>query len=401
MRPFLYDKIGPEQIIPLQAGPFRFSYAYDSAAIDPAMSYSLVAEVRSGGRRLLTGSVPAIAGGAAEEIELGLYPVPTVDAVSVSVTYPGGSLLAPGAALTVRLAAPVDGVGGWTTISEQQITPDQSGRADFSLPIDLAAIDPYVSYTVLTELTAPGRLTLFSESLALTYGAPASLDLELRPHPDVRALGGVALLPDGMTLPADAVLSVQIVYVYNGLIGSVERSHTFAPGGAGPVPFLIEYMAEGFTAGDESYAVYASVRQGPKLLLTTPLIPLKPSALPATIDVSLQPPTTIGRVEGTISYPADAALPADAVLAVQLADMRVVHGDGQPIVVAEQIIAPLGAAPISFAIEYDPLAIDGRSEYAILTKITAGGKEIFSGPWTYVITNGKPGQVEIALEPAR
>jgi uncharacterized lipoprotein YbaY len=401
MRPFLYDTVGLEQIIPLGPGPTPFSYAYDPNAIDATMPYSLVAEVRAGGRRLLTGSVPALVGGAAEEIELDLYPVPTADTVSGSVTYPGGSLLAPGAALSVKLVAPVDGVGGWTSISEQQITPDQSGRADFSLPIDPAVIDPYVAYTVLTELTAPGRLTLFSESLALTYGAPASLAVELSPIPGLLTLGGNALLPAGMTLPADAVLSVQIAYVYNGVISSVERSHTFAPGGAGPVPFLIEYLPAGFTAGDDHYALYASVRQGPKLLLTTPLIPLNPSALPANIDVTLQPPAMIGRVEGTIAYPAAAALPADARLVVQLADMRYVGGDGVPIVVAEQIVAPVGAAPISFAIEYDPLAMDGRSEYAILTEITAGGRPIFSGPWAYVLTNGKPNQVDITLEPAR
>lgn len=85
---------------------------------------------------------------------------------------------------------------------------------------------------------------------------------------------------------------------------------------------------------------------------------------------------------------------------MQLADTRGVGGDGVPIVIATQTIAPISGERVTFAIEYDPLAIDSRSPYTIYAEIRSGGTVLFRSPGHDVITDGKPTEVEVTLERA-
>jgi uncharacterized lipoprotein YbaY len=70
-------------------------------------------------------------------------------------------------------------------------------------------------------------------------------------------------------------------------------------------------------------------------------------------------------------------------------------------VIATQTIAPINGEPQSFAIEYDPLAIDSRSPYTIYVELRAGETVLSRSQGQDVITNGKPTEIEVTLQPAQ
>ena len=95
-------------------------------------------------------------------------------------------------------------------------------------------------------------------------------------------------------------------------------------------------------------------------------------------------------VTGTVTYLQRSALPDDAVVTVQLADIS--RADAPATVIGVQVIENPGQVPIPFVIEYDPDVIDERFTYAVSATITDGsGALLFRSTTVYpVITRDNP-----------
>lgn len=80
-------------------------------------------------------------------------------------------------------------------------------------------------------------------------------------------------------------------------------------------------------------------------------------------------------VAGEVVYRERIALPLDALLVVELADVSLVDA---PIVIAKRRIAPAGNVPIKFEIGFDPKAIQQGRTYALQARITVGERLMFT-----------------------
>ena len=101
-------------------------------------------------------------------------------------------------------------------------------------------------------------------------------------------------------------------------------------------------------------------------------------------------------VTGTVTYRERIALPADAVLRVQLRDVSKM--DVAATILSEQVIEPKQSVPIPFALPYDPDDIDERMSYSVFADIRSGGKLLFiSDTHNAVLTRGSPNQIDVVL----
>ncbi|RTM11256.1 MAG: hypothetical protein EKK31_00280 [Hyphomicrobiales bacterium] len=81
-------------------------------------------------------------------------------------------------------------------------------------------------------------------------------------------------------------------------------------------------------------------------------------------------------VAGEVVYRERIALPPDAVLVVELADVSL--ADAPATVIAKRRIAPAGQVPIKFEIGFDPKAIQKGRTYALQARITVGERLMFT-----------------------
>jgi uncharacterized lipoprotein YbaY len=94
---------------------------------------------------------------------------------------------------------------------------------------------------------------------------------------------------------------------------------------------------------------------------------------------SSYPPIAVaaGSINGTATFGSAPALPADAVLIVQLRDLTHDADDAAAVLAEERI--PIGgrAAPIPFTLKFDPSRATGKIPFAISASITGHGKLLF------------------------
>jgi putative lipoprotein len=103
-------------------------------------------------------------------------------------------------------------------------------------------------------------------------------------------------------------------------------------------------------------------------------------------------------ITGTVTKLDRRALPAGAVVTVQLQDVSL--ADAPATVVGEHVITTGGEqVPIPFSIEYDADAIDERNSYSLRATITIDGDLRYTSTQSYpVITHGYPADdVEILV----
>ena len=101
-------------------------------------------------------------------------------------------------------------------------------------------------------------------------------------------------------------------------------------------------------------------------------------------------------VSGTVSYRERIALPANALVVVQLRDVSLM--DVAAKLISEQIIEPQHSVPIPFSLAYDPGKIDERMTYAIYATIRSGGRILFVTDRSYqVLTRGHPQRIDLIL----
>ncbi|MBZ9941470.1 YbaY family lipoprotein [Mesorhizobium sp. BR1-1-13] len=80
-------------------------------------------------------------------------------------------------------------------------------------------------------------------------------------------------------------------------------------------------------------------------------------------------------MKGEVTYRERIALPPNAVLSVQLADVSL--ADAPAKIVGEQKLTPAGQVPISFTVKFDPSRIQRRMTYALQARITVGDRLLF------------------------
>lgn len=282
--------------------------------------------------------------------------------VTGTVSYPADPALPPDAVLTIRLLSLSEGgVFGYPALSEQTIRPVGRGPTPFALAYDPAAIRPEWSYGVDAWISAPGRLDWRTEqpSAVLTQGHPATVDVQVVPPAAVASISGTVSYPAQAALPADAVLDIHLVSMeYRDAVGAMRIS----PVGPGPISFSLEYDPRTIDSQGE-YTVYATLRAGEQIpFVTTTPYPVITRGQAATVDVVLQAPATTAATSGTITYRAQQPLPPDAKLVIQVKGHL---GDDVPILVGEQVIAPVESGPIPFAIAVDPATIARRQIYQL------------------------------------
>lgn len=73
-------------------------------------------------------------------------------------------------------------------------------------------------------------------------------------------------------------------------------------------------------------------------------------------------------MSGEVLYRERIALPPNAVLTVQLADVSL--ADASAAIIAEQTVDPAGQVPIKFELRFDPAVIQPNMSYALLARIT-------------------------------
>lgn len=95
-------------------------------------------------------------------------------------------------------------------------------------------------------------------------------------------------------------------------------------------------------------------------------------------------------VSGTITYRDRIAIPANAVVTVQIAEVPAAGRPGA--VIAEQRFTTNGAQPpFRYSITYDPARIDAAKQYTVQSNISVGGQLRYTTNSVYrVITGGAP-----------
>ena len=95
-------------------------------------------------------------------------------------------------------------------------------------------------------------------------------------------------------------------------------------------------------------------------------------------------------VTGTITFDGDQAIPAGAVLTVQLRDVS--YQDASSILIASQTIEDPERFPIEFSVPYDPDEIDSRAIYGLQVRIdSSDGRLIYINDTAFdVLTRGNP-----------
>lgn len=104
------------------------------------------------------------------------------------------------------------------------------------------------------------------------------------------------------------------------------------------------------------------------------------------------------KVTGTISYMDRSALPDNAEITVQLADVS--RADAPATVIAEQKFTSGGKqVPFAFELAYDPTKIDDRFNYAVQATISVDGQLRYRNTQAYlVITQGRPTTVDVIVQ---
>ncbi|MER9447652.1 MULTISPECIES: YbaY family lipoprotein [unclassified Mesorhizobium] len=100
--------------------------------------------------------------------------------------------------------------------------------------------------------------------------------------------------------------------------------------------------------------------------------------VPLVIGVLAVPEPSVAAektLKGEVMYRERIALPPNAVLSIQLADVSL--ADAPAAIVGERKVAPAGQVPIKFEISFDPTVIRPNMTYALQARIIADDKLLF------------------------
>jgi putative lipoprotein len=323
--------------------------------------------------------------------------------ITGTVTINAQRPIPPNAVLRVQLGRENrDGIAYFSVIDQQESPIQDAKPVSFALTYRASDLEPVPgsqipdAYYVVAELLAPGRMpwNARSEPLDLSH-KDAPVAVTLAPPANIAEVNGTLTIPDQPALPADATLTVRLVGEQGYRPDDPTRTDLVIPSvKPGKLPFTIEYITT--SEPQQVYAAHAEVRAGAKLPLISQLVPAVKQGQPSTVDLVLAPPTSIASVTGTVTYTPQQPIPADARLTLEISDASV--SDGPSYVIASHTVTPVGASPVSFAIEYDPALTDQSRMYSVHARIMVGEKLLFINDIYYgVITDGNDKPVEMAL----
>ncbi|MEI6179751.1 MAG: YbaY family lipoprotein [Chloroflexales bacterium] len=115
-------------------------------------------------------------------------------------------------------------------------------------------------------------------------------------------------------------------------------------------------------------------------------------AVPSFVDAQ----TTPAAVSGTLTYRDRVALPANAVVTVQIAEVPTAGRSG--LVIAEQRFTTNGAQPpFRYNIPYDSARIDAAKQYTVQANIKLGGQIRYATNTVYRVISQGAGVIDINL----
>ena len=105
-------------------------------------------------------------------------------------------------------------------------------------------------------------------------------------------------------------------------------------------------------------------------------------------------------LKGEVTYRERIALPPNAELSVQLADVSL--ADAPAAVIGEQKVSPAGQVPIPFEIRFDPSVIRPRMTYALQARITVGNHLVFINDTRHQVDplDDRPQTIVLKMVPA-
>ena len=104
----------------------------------------------------------------------------------------------------------------------------------------------------------------------------------------------------------------------------------------------------------------------------------------------------IGAVTGTLAYREKIAMPADAVVIVQLLDTSKLDVPAEEI--STQLIEDPGSVPVPYKVSFDPAEIVDNHAYSVRATIESGDDLLWTTDTSYpVITNGNPLTADLLL----
>lgn len=236
---------------------------------------------------------------------------------------------------------------------------------------------------------------------------------------DFGTVSGTVTYPERMALPDNAEVLVQLLDVSRmDIAATVIASQTILTNGRQvPLEFLLTYDLASISERG-TYAVSARISLDGRLTsisdtryevinngvtdveISVVHVPTTPEATPEAAVTEGTEMMSFGAVTGTVTYLQRIALPDNAVVLVELADISI--ADAPAFVLASQQFRTKGRqVPFSFALNFDTSNITDSGVYSISARVLVGGELAWiSDTVTPVINNGVY-DVEIVLVPAR
>ncbi len=106
-------------------------------------------------------------------------------------------------------------------------------------------------------------------------------------------------------------------------------------------------------------------------------------------------------ITGTVTYQDRSALPPDAIVEVELADVSIADAPATVLATQTITVGDVQQAPFPFKLAYDPAAVNPASRYVVSARITIDGQLRYRSQTIIpVITNGAPtSDVEVLVSP--
>jgi uncharacterized lipoprotein YbaY len=177
----------------------------------------------------------------------------------------------------------------------------------------------------------------------------------------------------------------------NGHIYNMKQVETDSDSGSGSGTKYAAGSVVWSSTGEDGFLVDNADASHPKMLAEE--CHLQSSYPPAA--------PTAGSINGAATFGSASALPVDAVLIVQLRDTS--HDSDDPAAVVAEERIPIGgrAAPLSFALKFDPSKATSKVPFAVSASITGHGRLLFVLVKAVTIPDiANPAPVHLALSRA-
>lgn len=235
---------------------------------------------------------------------------------------------------------------------------------------------------------------------------------------DFGTVSGTVTYPERMALPDNAEVLVQLLDVSRmDVAATVIASQTILTGGRQvPLEFLLTYDLASISERG-TYAVSARITVDGRLTsisdtryevinngeteveISVVHVPTTPEATPEA-SAEVVEPISFGAVTGTVTYRQRIALPDNAVVLVELADISI--ADAPAFVLASQQFRTNGRqVPFSFALNFDTSNITDSGIYSVSARVLVGGELAWISDTVMPVINNGVYAVEIVLVPAR